>query len=71
MFVMGSNLILMLTSIVTNELSEVNRKILERVDRLTDAALQQTEPDTLFYTLSTVNLCDTIPTTLSNTSLSI
>lgn len=67
----GRFVILMLTFIVTNELSEVNRKILERVDRLTDAVLQQTEPDTLFYTLSTVNPCDIIPTTLLNTSLSI
>ena len=61
----------MLTLIATNELSEVNRKILERVDRPTDAVLQQTEPDMLFYTLSTANPCDTTLTTLLNTSLSI
>jgi len=56
----------MLTSPVTNVLSEVNRKNLERVDRHTDAVLQLIEPDTLSFTLSTANLSDTTQTTLSN-----
>jgi hypothetical protein len=48
--------LLILTFIAINELLEVNRRTLARVDRLIDVVQQRTEPDTLFFTHSTVNL---------------
>ena len=56
-----------LTSAATNVLSVVNRKTSERVDKHTDAVLQQIELDTPFFTLSTANPSDITRTTLSNT----
>lgn len=47
--------LLVLTIIAINVLSEVNRRSMERVDRLIGAVLPQTEPDTLFYTRYMVN----------------
>jgi hypothetical protein len=56
---------------VTNVHLVVNRRNSERVDKHTDVVLLPTEPDTLFYTLSTVNPYVTTQTTSLNTSRSI
>jgi hypothetical protein len=53
---------------VTNVHSVANRKNSEREDRHTDVVLQQTEPGTLFFTLSMVNLSDITQITSSNIS---
>jgi hypothetical protein len=52
-------------------LSAVNRRILAKVDKHTDAVLQLTELDTPFYTHFTVNLFDTTQTISLNISHSI
>jgi hypothetical protein len=61
----------MLTSIATNERSEVNRRNLGKVDKHIDAVLPPIELGMPFSTRYTVNLFDTTPTTLSNTLHSI
>jgi hypothetical protein len=58
-------------TIVTNVLSEDNRRISAKVDRPTDAVLQLTEPDTLFCTHFMANLSDTTQTISLSTSRSI
>jgi hypothetical protein len=57
-----------LTSTVTNVLSEANHRSSERVDKHIDAVLLLIELDTLSFTHSTVNLSDITQTTSSNTS---
>jgi hypothetical protein len=58
-------------TLVINVLSEVNRRILAKVDRPIDAVLPLTELDTPFCTHFTANLFDTTQTTSLNTSPSI
>jgi hypothetical protein len=57
---------MLLTSTVTNVLLEVNRRIMEREDKHTDAVLQLTGLDMLFSIHFTANLSDTTPITSSN-----